>query len=131
MLRTYQEELVPALNDRGVGLIAISPQKPDGSLSTREKNELSFTVLSDPGNQLATALGIRTAPTEGVQSAQAELGLDLTEVNADGTRDLPMPTTVLLDPEGTIRWIDVHPDYTTRTEPEQVLAAVDELLGAR
>lgn len=47
-LRAYQEDLVPQLAQRGIALVAISPQKPDGSLSMQEKNELSFTVLSDP-----------------------------------------------------------------------------------
>src|SRR5690349_19458346 len=43
-LRAYQEDLVPALADRGVPLVAVSPQKPDGSLSMQEKNELSFEI---------------------------------------------------------------------------------------
>ena len=63
-----------------------------------------------------------------MQAAQAALGLDLTAVNADGTTGLPMSTIVLLDANGTIRWIDVHPDYTTRTEPADVLAAADRAL---
>src|SRR6202007_935859 len=41
-LRTYQAELVPALDERGVALIAVSPQKPDGSMSAVEANELTF-----------------------------------------------------------------------------------------
>jgi peroxiredoxin len=123
-LRAYQSQLVPALTERGVTLIAISPQKPDGSLSTQETNELSFTVLSDPGNQIAASLGILTSPTDGALLSQRQLGLELAERNADGTAALPMPTTVLLDADGVIRWIDVHPDYTTRTEPWQILDAV-------
>ena len=55
-LRTYQAELAPALADRGVVMIAVSPQKPDGSLSTAETNKLTYAVVSDPGNQLASAL---------------------------------------------------------------------------
>jgi hypothetical protein len=46
-LRTYQAELVPALADRGFELIAVSPQKPDGSLSSAESNELTYSVASD------------------------------------------------------------------------------------
>jgi len=34
-LRTYQAQLVPALAERGISLIAISPQTPDGSLCTK------------------------------------------------------------------------------------------------
>jgi hypothetical protein len=40
-----------------------------------------------------------------------------------------MPTTVLVDAEGTIRWIDVHPDYTTRSEPDEILSAIASTLG--
>ncbi|HEY3957253.1 MAG TPA: peroxiredoxin-like family protein [Streptosporangiaceae bacterium] len=124
-LRTYQEHLVGPLTDRGAALIAVSPQKPDGSLTMQQANELTFTVVSDPGNQIAARLGILTAPTDDAQHAQAAVGLDLTAVNADGTRTLPMPTTVIVDSAGIIRWIDVHPNYATRTEPAEILAAYD------
>jgi peroxiredoxin len=128
-LRTYQAQLVPELTERGIGLVAISPQTPAGSRSTKESKALTFTVLSDPGNQIARQLGILTAPGDGVRAAQLQLGLDLTQVNADGTTGLPMPTVVVTDAEGVIRWIDVHPDYTTRTETAQVLQALPETIG--
>jgi peroxiredoxin len=128
-LRTYQAQLLPALNERGISLIAISPQTPDGSLSTKQAKELTFTVLSDPGNQIAGQLGILTAPSHSARAAQLQLGLDLTQVNADQTTTLPMPTVIIAGPDGTIRWIDVHLDYTTRTEPGQLLQAVTETIG--
>src|SRR5207245_10895238 len=128
-LRTYQAQLVPALAERGIDLVAISPQAPDGSLSTKESKELTFTVLSDPGNQIAGQLGILTAPSDGTRAAQLQLGLDLTQINAAGTTALPMPTVVIADADGVIRWIDVHLDYTTRAEPGQVLQAVTETIG--
>jgi len=128
-LRTYQAELVPALASRGITLVAISPQTPDGSLSTKEAKGLTFTVLSDPGNQLARQLGILTAPGDAVRAAQLQLGLDLTQVNADGTTGLPMPTVIIADAAGVIRWIDVHRDYTTRTEPGQVLQAITQTIA--
>jgi hypothetical protein len=40
---------------------------------------------------------------------------------------LPMPTVAILDAGHVLRWIDVHPDYSTRTEPAQVLGALDQL----
>jgi peroxiredoxin len=128
-LRAYQRHLVAALAERGILLVAISPQTPDGSLSTKETKELTFTVLSDPGNQIASQLGILTAPSDSARAAQLQLGLDLTQVNADGTTTLPMPTVIVVDSAGLIRWMDVHADYTTRTEPEQVLQAIAETIG--
>jgi peroxiredoxin len=124
-LRAYQEKLVGELEARGVVLIAVSPQKPDGALSVTEKDELTFAVLSDPGNQLGGQLGILMAPDDDVRAAQLQLGLTVADTNADGTDTLPMPTVVIVDAAGTIRWIDVHPDFTTRTEPGEILAAID------
>jgi peroxiredoxin len=126
-LSTYQAHLLPQLDERGVPLVAISPQKPDGSLTMQQRHELAFTVVSDPGNALARFLGIATRPAADAREAQLQLGLDLTAVNADGTIDLPMPATVILDGSHTLRWIDVHPDYTTRSEPQQILQALDRL----
>jgi peroxiredoxin len=127
-LRAYQENLVPHLDQRDIPLVAISPQKPDGSLSMQEKNDLSFVVLSDPGNQIATALGVLTTPSDDVRAAQRTLDVDLSEVNADGTHGIPMPTVVIVDSAGIIRWIDVHPDYTTRTEVVDIVDALSALI---
>ena len=126
-LRTYQAELAPALAERGFVMIAVSPQKPDGSLSAAETNELTYAVVSDPGNQLASALGILTEPDAEAVAAQQKLGLELAEHNADGGLTLPMPTTVVVDTAGVIRWIDVHPNYTTRSEVPDILAAVNSV----
>jgi peroxiredoxin len=125
-LATYQSELLPALTARGIGLVAVSPQAPDGSLSMQQKHDLTFTVVSDPGNALARALGVLTGPTGEGRAAQLQLGLDLTAVNADHTTGLPMPTALILGPDLVVRWIDVHPDYSTRSEPEQILTALDQ-----
>jgi len=118
-------ELLGELDRRGVRLVALSPQTPDGSLSMQEKNDLGFAVLSDPGNSLARSLGILTAPSQEARAAQLQLGLDLETVNADGTTVIPMPTVLILTSDLTVRWVDVHPDYTTRSEPAEILAALD------
>jgi alkyl hydroperoxide reductase subunit AhpC len=36
-----------------------------------------------------------------------------------------MPTTVVIDADRIVRWIDVHPDYGTRSEVSDILAAID------
>jgi peroxiredoxin len=126
-LNTYQTSLLPELRRRGAALIAISPQKPDESLSLTEKNALEFPVLSDPGLILADALGITITPAAEVIAAQRQLGLDITEGNADGTTRVPMPTTIVLDTGHVARWVDVHPNYAARSEAADILAAVDRL----
>ena len=63
-LRHWQNELAQ-LHDNGIQLIAISPQRPDNSLSTIEKNELAYPVLSDSALHAAEKFGIAfTLPPE-------------------------------------------------------------------
>jgi peroxiredoxin len=128
-LRTYREQLASPLGALGVVLVAISPQAADGSLTMKEKHGLEFAVLSDPGNQIAGALGILTQPSDEARAAQLHHGLDIAKVNADGTTVLPMPTAAIVDSSGKLAWIDVHPDYTTRTEPIEILDAVRRLVS--
>jgi peroxiredoxin len=123
-LRAYQQDLLPALKERGVPLVAISPQAPDGSLTMKEANELEYAVLSDVGNLVARGLGITFQPTEEVRAAMTSAGADLAERNGDGEWELPHPAVLIVEPDRAIRFIDVQPDYTARTEPAQVLEAL-------
>jgi len=128
-LRKYQANLVPELDARGIALIAVSPQKPDGSLSMAEKNDLTFSVLSDPGNQIAGALGILTAPTEDARGSMHAIGVDLSALNSDGTYTLPMVTVAVVDAAGVIRWIDVAPNHARPTEVAEIISALDNVLS--
>jgi peroxiredoxin len=123
-LRAYQRELLPELASHGARLVAISPQTPDHSLSTVEKAGLEFTVLSDPGSRLARQIGISFQQSNDVLEAQRELGLDLAQVNAEGSVELPRPTVLIVDQDRTVRFVDVQPDYTARTEVADILAAL-------
>jgi len=125
-LRTYQRELLPELPTFGARLVAISPQTPDQSLSTVEKAELDFTVLSDPGNRVAKSVGIVFQQADDVLEAQRKLGLDLATVNAEGSTELPRPTVLIVDQDRVVRFVDVQPDYTARTEVADILAALGE-----
>ncbi|QNE43740.1 AhpC/TSA family protein [Frigoribacterium sp. NBH87] len=126
-LKTYQEQLLPTLRDRGVGLVAISPQTPEGSELATSNGSLDFPVLSDPGNVLSRALGIVTEPTAEARAAHTQLGFDVADSNADSTGDIPFPTVLVVDGDGRVVFADVHVDYTTRTEVDEVVAALDLL----
>jgi peroxiredoxin len=126
-LRSYQQDLLPRLGAYSARLVAISPETPDASLNTQEKAELDFAVLSDAGADLASALGLTFAPSENGLAAQRELGVDIRSTRADGGTVLPMPTVLIIDRDGIVRFVDIHPDYTGRTEVDDILAALQTL----
>jgi peroxiredoxin len=124
-LRTYEQELVPQLGAYSARLVAVSPETPDASLTTQERGELSYTVLSDAGAELGDKLGITFEPSAEGLEAQLALGLDVRTTRADGGTRLPMPTVVIVDRDHTVRFADIHPDYTGRTEVSDIVAALD------
>jgi peroxiredoxin len=124
VLRHYQAELLPALRARGIALVAISPQTPEGTDAAITNGSLEFTVLSDPGNALASSLGIVTIPTVEAREAHTALGFAVADSNADATANIPFPTVLVVDAGRVVTFADVHVDYTTRTEVSEILAAL-------
>ena len=60
-LKALQDRL-PEIEALGARLVAITPETPDNALSTQEKNEIGFDVLSDDGNRVASAFGLSFPP---------------------------------------------------------------------
>ncbi len=130
-LRAYQQELLPQLPTFGARLVAISPQAPDESLTTTQKADLEFTVLSDPGARVARRLGIAFTQSAAVLAAQRAIGVDLVDANAEGSTWLPRPTVLVVDRDRTIRFADVRPDFTARTEVADIVEALGALGSGR
>lgn len=122
-LRTLQARL-PEITGAGGRLVAVSPQTPDNSLSTAEKLELSFAVLSDAGNTVARTYGLVFRLAEELRPVYAGWGLDLPSANGDETLELPLPATFVIGTDGVVRWRFVDADYTKRAEPDDVIAAL-------
>ncbi|XVJ68433.1 MAG: AhpC/TSA family protein [Rhizobacter sp.] len=125
-LRAWQERL-PALRHRGAQLVAISPQSPDNSLTTAEKNQLAFPVLSDTALQAARTFGIDFTLPPSLVDLYASVGNDLPVINNNGLWVLPIPATYVIDHQGRIAFAHIEADYRERAEPEAVLAVVQQL----
>lgn len=121
-LRSYQR-LLPDIRKSGAQLITISPQNPDESLSTQEKNALAFPVLSDTGNEAARAFGILFDLPSYLADLYAEFGHDLPTINDAGSWALPVPATYVVAQDGKIVKSFVETDYRIRLEPKDALAA--------
>ncbi len=122
-LRAMQARL-PEIEGAGGRLVAVSPQTPDNSLSTAEKLELAFPVLSDAGNAVARSYGLVFSLAESPRTVYAGWGLDLPAANGDDSFELPLPATFVIGEDGVVRWRFVDADYTKRAEPDDVIAAL-------
>jgi peroxiredoxin len=125
-LRAYQSGL-PTVIQLGARLIAVSPQLPDGSLSTAEKDRLEFDVLSDVGNGVARSFGLVYSLPEELREALRSNGKDLTRINGDESWELPVPATFVIAPDRRVMLAHVDVDYRRRLAPEDIIAALMSL----
>jgi peroxiredoxin len=125
-LRTLQNHL-PKIKELGANLVAISPQTPDHSLSTSEKNELTFEVLSDEENQVAKQFGLVFTLPEELRPIYQQFGIDIPTHNGNPTFELPIPATYIVATDGTIIHSFVNPDYTQRLDPEEIITTLQQV----
>ncbi|SFQ66949.1 Peroxiredoxin [Variovorax sp. OK605] len=125
------QEALPAVRERGAELVAVSPQTASNSRKSARDNKLAFPILSDPGNEVAAAFGLRfRLPDYLIELYRDAFKNDLTVVNGDPGWTLPMPARYVIAPDGTIAYAEVNPDYTNRPDPSELLPVLDSLRRA-
>lgn len=125
-LRSIQEYL-PQIKEQGATLVAVSGETPDNTLSVEEKNELTFTVLSDPNFDVAREFGIVYEMPRVTNDAILKLGFDLTKYYSTKKPELPLSATYVIDRKGKITYAFLDPDYKKRAEPADILAALSRM----
>jgi peroxiredoxin len=125
-LRAYGQHLLE-LAALGVSLVAISPQTPDDSLTMAERNGLTYQVLSDVGARVSRAYGLVFELPTYLRDTYRRLGHPLPAFNGTDEGELPIAASFVIDGAGKIVCADALADYTHRTDPARVMAAVRQL----
>jgi peroxiredoxin len=120
-LREIQKHL-PEIKSYGATLLAISPQKPDDALTISQRNELGFDVLSDEKQEVIKSYHLQFDPGEDYHKRR-----DLTLLNGDGSKTLPVPATFIIDTNQKIIAGHVEADYTLRMNPKEILLVLSEI----
>ncbi len=121
------EKKLPEFRKAGAQLVALTPELPDKSLTTTEKNKLTFQVLTDKDHAVARKFGIAFDLTPEVRELYKK-HFNLTEFNGatagDGT--LPLAATYIIDRKGVIRWAFLDADYRKRAEPADLVTFLEK-----
>jgi peroxiredoxin len=115
-------------NAAGASLVLISPQLEEHNQAIAQDKKLVVPILSDPGNQVAQAYGLRYEYPEDLKQLYQQFGIHLNQYNGDDSWSLPMPARLIIDTQGIIRYAEINPDYTQRPEPEGTLAVLNSLV---
>jgi peroxiredoxin len=122
----YLQERLPDFQAAGATLLALTPELPDKSLSTAEKHNLEFVVLSDVGNTIAKQYGVVFQLTPDVAKMYDD-AFDMNSYNGDESNELPLAATYVIDKNGTIQYAFLDADYRNRAEPDDIIAALETL----
>ena len=115
------QDIVVDIESLGAHLVVISPQLEKYSRQVVKKHHLSFNVLSDRGNIVASLFGITHTLPDQLKELHDMWGMNLERFNGDNSWTLPMPGRFILDRQGIILHTDVNPDYTKRPEPDDII----------
>ncbi|ATA89094.1 alkyl hydroperoxide reductase [Capnocytophaga stomatis] len=118
-LNQLQEKL-PEFKSLNASLVALTPELPDHSLSTQEKNKLEFEVLTDLNNEVARLYGV-VFKLDDKTAQRYEQALHLSSRNGTNSSELPVPATYVIDKKGNIRYAYVNPNYKERANPEVII----------
>lgn len=115
---------LPEIEGVGASLLAVHPDSVDFTPAP----PLAFDVLRDAEQRVIRDFQLQFAiPPEIQRLYVGSLDFDISQRNADGSWNLPVPGTFVLDSGGVVRRRHVTADYTQRMEPEDVLAALRDM----
>ncbi|WP_133011600.1 peroxiredoxin-like family protein [Marinomonas flavescens] len=126
-LRALQAHL-DEIHGLGAELVAISPQVPDDSMSKHDISKMAFQVLSDQNASVASEYGVAwEVPEHLLEHMRVDRKLDLESINNGNGRILPIPATFVIGRDGNVAWRFVDVDYRTRSEPSDIIKALETL----
>ena len=121
---TGLQEARGRIKELGGSLLAVSPQAPDASQTLVQRLGLGYDVLSDLDQAVIRAYRLQFELPPELRAAYRQMGMALDEHNADGSWNLPVPATFVLDHAGIVRARHVDPNYRDRMSVDAILSAL-------
>lgn len=115
------QKIVSQLKILHATLVTVSPQTPDKSRYTKEKYSFNFEILYDKNNTIAKDFKIAYTLDKELIPIYDKLKIDILEANRNGTYDLPLPATFIINKHYEIIYSFVDEDYRKRCEPKTIL----------
>ncbi len=122
----YLQEELPNFTKLGANLLALSPELPDNSMTTAQKNDLEFEILSDCENKVGKKFGVVFKLTKDVADIYNDK-FELNEHNGDSSNELPIAATYIINTNGIIEYAFLDYDYRNRAEPSEITEELKRL----
>ncbi len=111
----------------GFQVIAISPDKPEKLMESQEKEEVSYSLMSDASMQFSRDLGIAFELDKKTRVKYRMYGINLEKTSGYDHHQLPAPAVIVIDGEGVVQFTYINPNYKVRLNPEVLLAVLHSM----
>ena len=108
--------------EKGVQVVAITPEKPEGISKTIEKSNATFPIIHDEEGKIMKAYDVRFALDEKSVSRYKMSGIDLAATNGKNGTNLPVPAVYIINKENTIIYRYFNEDYKKRVSVKELLS---------
>ena len=115
----------------GFRIVAASMDRPEKLRATLQKNDLTYTLLSDAKANGVRAFGLAWVADEKTRVRMKKFGIDLEERSGETHHILPVPGVFLIDGTGVIRFRYTNPDYKTRPPTSDILREARAIVGEK
>ena len=122
------DELQPELSRYDISVIALSKDTVDEAAVHKERDNLSIKLLSDPKLKVIRQYGVEHHKAFGFKTGSFSI-FGVPFAFPPSFKAMAIPTTLLVDENGTVRWIDQADDYRIRSNGDRVMSAVREVFG--
>ena len=109
--------------------MALSADRPEELTGSREKHDLSYTLLSDHAMNAARAFGVAFQVDDETFEEYKGYGINLEDASGETHHLLPVPSVFLIDANGFVRFAHYDPDYKVRLENEALLGAARKVVA--
>ena len=111
-----------------VEVIALSKDDVETAAAHKQRDGISMPLLADPPLKVIRQYGVEHHKAIEVSTGKVNLfGVHLAMVPS--VKTMAIPTSLLIDEEGIVRWIDQTDDYRLRSSNDRVMQAVRETFG--
>jgi len=110
--------------DAGVQVVALSGDSVEDAASHKHRDGLSHRLLSDSDLNVIKLFGVEHHKALGADSGETKTILGMPMPMKLKFKSMAIPTTLLVDETGTIRWIDQSDDYRIRAGHDRIVKAV-------
>lgn len=125
-LRELQQNL-KEFKARGATLAALSVDTVENSAATQKKNDLGFSILSDPKANILGLYNLKLELDNETLKKYKEYGINIEKASGEKHHQIAVPAVFIIDKKGVIRWSYVNLDYKTRAKVSDILEQIDKL----